>query len=107
MTRTLPALATAAALAGALSAAQAAPFEKGNAAAGQKLFEEAKCNGCHAKLMGGDGYRLFTRSDRKVTDAKGLAARIRACTTQLNVQWFPEDEENVAAWLNSRFYKFK
>jgi hypothetical protein len=29
------------------------------------------------------------------------------CVTQLNVQWFPEDEEHVAAWLNSRFYKFK
>jgi hypothetical protein len=95
------------ALAGALGAAHAVPFEKGNPAAGQKLFEEAKCNGCHAKMMGGDGNRLFTRPDRKVTDAKSLASRIRACATQLNVQWFPEDEEHVAAWLNSRFYKFK
>lgn len=103
MTRLLLALA----LAGALGTAHAAPFAKGTPAAGQKLFEEAKCNACHAKMMGGDGNRLFTRPDRKVTDAKALAGRIRACVTQLNVQWFPEDEEHVAAWLNSRFYKFR
>ena len=94
------------ALAGALGAAHAAPFEKGNPATGQKLFDEAKCNGCHAKMMGGDGNRLFTRPDRKVTDAKALAARVRVCVTQLNVQWFPEDEEHVAAYLNLQFYKF-
>ena len=29
------------------------------------------------------------------------------CSAQTNAGWFPEDEANVAAYLNQRFYKFK
>jgi cytochrome c2 len=84
----------------------AAPFPKADAAAGGKLFNEAKCNACHAKTFGGDGSSVYTRADRRVKSADALIKQVRACVTQLNVQWFPDEEENVAAYLNQRYYKF-
>jgi cytochrome c553 len=89
------------------STALAAPFPKGDAAAGAKLFDEAKCNACHAQRFGGDGSSAFTRPDRKVKSADALIKQVRACVTQLNVQWFPDEEEHVAAFLNQKYYKFK
>jgi cytochrome c2 len=94
------------AAAAAASAAFAAPFPKGDSAAGQKLFSEAKCNGCHSQRVGGDGSAIFTRAERRVKSADALIKQVRACTTQLNTQWFPDEEEHVAAWLNQRYYKF-
>jgi hypothetical protein len=32
---------------------------------------------------------------------------VRTCNTMLGTNWFPEDEENVAAYLNEVYYKFK
>jgi mono/diheme cytochrome c family protein len=88
-------------------AALAAPFPKADPAAGAKLFDEAKCGACHAQRFGGDGSSAFTRPDRKVKSAEALLKQVRACVTQLNVQWFPDEEEHVAAYLNQRYYKFK
>jgi len=88
------------------TAAMAAPFPKVDPAAGGKLFNEAKCNACHAKTFGGDGSSVYTRADRRVKSADALMKQVRACVTQLNVQWFPDEEENVAAYLNQRYYKF-
>jgi mono/diheme cytochrome c family protein len=85
----------------------AAPFPKADPAAGAKLFDEAKCSACHAQRLGGDGSSMFTRPDRKVKSADALIKQVRACVTQLNVQWFPDDEEHVAAYLNQKYYKFK
>ena len=87
-------------------AAWAAAFPKGDAKAGGKLVADAQCMACHAQRFGGDGSRIFTRPDHKVRTTEALSKQIRACVTQLGVQWFPEDEENVAAYLNQRYYKF-
>jgi len=84
----------------------AAPFPKADPTAGKKLFDDAKCMTCHAQRVGGDGSSLFTRPDRKVKSADALLKQVRACVTQLNVQWFPDEEEHVAAFLNQRYYKF-
>jgi len=46
-----------------------------------------------------------TRS--KTKNAKSLLTRVTGCKTQLGVNWFPEDEEHVAAYLNQQYYKFK
>jgi cytochrome c2 len=89
-----------------VGSARAEPFPRADPNAGRKLFEEAKCMACHAQRVGGDGSGLFTRPDRKVKSADALLKQIRACVTQLNVQWFPEDEAHVAAYLNQRYYKF-
>jgi cytochrome c553 len=88
-------------------AALAAPFPKADPAAGAKLFDEAKCAGCHAKRFGGDGSNAFTRPDHKVKSADALLKQVNACVTQLNVQWFPDEQEQVAAYLNQKYYKFK
>ena len=87
-------------------AAGAEPFPKGDAKAGAKLMEDAKCMACHAQRFGGDGSRIFTRPERRVKNADALLKQVRACVIQLGVQWFPEDEENVAAHLNQRYYRF-
>ena len=88
-------------------AALAAPFPKADPAAGAKLFDEARCGACHAQRFGGDGSGIFTRPDHKVKSASALLTQVHVCTTQLNVQWFPDEEEHVAAYLNRQYYKFK
>jgi cytochrome c2 len=87
--------------------AGAQPFAKGDAAAGKKLFDEAKCAACHAQRVGGDGSGMFKRADRRVKSADALTKQISFCVHQLGVTWFPEDEVHVAAYLNRQYYKFK
>ena len=86
--------------------AQAAPFAKGDPAIGKALHDKA-CIRCHASMYGGDGSRIYTRADRKIKTAQQLAARIAACNANTGAGWFPQDEENVAAYLNQQYYKFK
>lgn len=97
----------AAVLAMTAAAAMANPFAKADAQKGQKLVSESKCNACHVTIVGGDGTAIFTRPDRKVKTAAGLLSQVRTCNTMLGTNWFPEDEENVAAYLNQSYYKFK
>jgi cytochrome c2 len=85
----------------------AAPFPNGDPKPGEKLFSEKNCNACHAQKFGGTGEQMFTRAERKVTTPAKLAAQIAVCNTNLKSGWFPEDEENVAAFLNQKYYKFK
>ena len=73
---------------------------------GQALHDK-QCISCHAKQFGGDGSTIYTRAERKVHTASALRQRVAYCNTQTNAGWFPEDEDNVAAWLNQRYYKFK
>ncbi|MHB8666232.1 MAG: c-type cytochrome [Burkholderiales bacterium] len=87
--------------------AAAAPFPHGDPAAGKKLYVAADCSKCHSERVGGDGSRMYTRPERKVKSASQLLAQVRMCNTRLNTGWFPEDEENVAAYLNRKYYKFK
>lgn len=88
-------------------AALANPFPQGDAQKGEKLMQESRCNACHVKLVGGDGTAIYTRADRKVRTPAGLLSQVRTCNTMLGTNWFPEDEENVAAYLNQVYYKFK
>ncbi len=88
-------------------AALANPFPKGEVQKGEKLVQESRCNACHIKLVGGDGTAIYTRADRKVRTASGLLSQVRTCNTMLGTNWFPEDEESVAAYLNQAYYKFK
>ena len=95
--------------AGLLAALPAAadPFAKADAAKGQQLVAQGKCNACHVSLVGGDGTGIYTRADRKVKTASGLLSQVRTCNTMLGTNWYPEEEENVAAYLNQTYYKFK
>ena len=91
----------------AVSVAGAAPFPKGDPKTGKVLFDKARCDACHASMMGGDGARLFTRPDHKINSADALLKQVKFCAAQVGAQWFPEEEEHVAAYLNQQYYKFK
>lgn len=72
-----------------------------------KTLHDKQCVACHAKQFGGDGGKIYTRSPRLINDKTALRQRVAMCATQINAGWFPEEEENVAAYLNQQFYKFK
>ncbi|MGH8727260.1 MAG: c-type cytochrome [Burkholderiales bacterium] len=82
------------------------PFEKGDPEAGEKLLNKS-CNTCHIKMMGGDGSAIYTRDNRIVKNAQQLLARIATCNANVGTGWFPEDEVDVAAYLNQKYYRFK
>ena len=88
-------------------AAAADPFPKADMAAGKRAYDEAKCATCHNKLMSGDGNRIYTRADRKITTAPALAKMVRFCIDRTGAAVFPEDAEHIAAYLNQQFYKFR
>ncbi|MGC2166011.1 MAG: cytochrome c [Gallionella sp.] len=84
--------------------AMANPFPEGNATAGQKLFEKNKCNSCHDTMMGGDGYKIFTRVNHKVTSAPELIAQITVCSGNVGANFTAQDKQNIGAYLN-HYYK--
>ncbi|MCP5276799.1 MAG: cytochrome c [Thiobacillus sp.] len=86
--------------------ALATPFASGNAATGKALHEK-KCAGCHAGRFGGDGSKIYTRADRRIKNASGLAQQITTCNSMLGNELFPEDEANLGAFLNQTYYKFR
>lgn len=81
------------------------PFAKGNATLGKKMLEQ-HCISCHASSFGGDGSGIYTRENRKVKDASALIQQIRTCNTNLGLNWFEDEELNVARYLNDTYYKF-
>ena len=78
----------------------------GDATAGAAMHDK-DCVTCHVRRVGGDGTRMYTRIDRKVTTAEKLKAQIAVCNAELSTGYFPEEEEHIAAYLNLRYYKFK
>lgn len=73
-----------------------------------KAIDQQKCYSCHAKKTGfGNGDMIYTRSDNKVKSMADLKKMVGLCNTELRLDLFPEDEADVAAFLNQQFYKFK
>ena len=81
-------------------------FAFGDPQEGKKLYEE-KCAACHAAQFGGDGSRIFTRSERRIHTAPALLAQVQFCNTRTRAGLSAEDEQSIAAWLNQKYYKFK
>lgn len=77
----------------------AAPFDKGDPTAGKALHDKS-CVACHDSGM-------YTRANRTVKTPVQLEARISGCNANTGAGWFPDDERNVAAYLNKNFYHFK
>ena len=101
-----PAAIVAALLAALPYAAQAAdPLAGADPAAGKPLVQK-DCVGCHEKRFG-DAATIYTRPDRRVKTRAQLLAQVQFCNTQLQSNYFPEDEANVAAFLNEQYYKLK
>jgi hypothetical protein len=85
---------------------QPKPFASGDPKIG-KAMTEKDCVGCHEQRFDGDAAKIYLRSDRKVHTPAQLMAQIGMCNTQLKKNYFPEEEEHVAAYLNLQYYKFK
>ena len=81
-------------------------FAAGDPKVGNTLHDK-QCVACHVRLMGGDGSSIYTRDERIIKSLTALRQRVSMCATQIDAKWFPEDEDNVAAYLNQRYYKFK
>ena len=77
-----------------LSTANAADASKG-----EKLHN-AKCMGCHDT-------RQYTRPNRIVHTLDDLHARVQFCDSASGANFSMEDIEDVVAFLNEKFYKFK
>ncbi|MFO1304870.1 MAG: hypothetical protein U1F54_14140 [Burkholderiales bacterium] len=109
----VPLVALAATLAAALAVTLATPlhaqqgkaFAHADAKAGKALADR-DCVACHAQKFK-PASAIYTRDDRRVTTAPQLLAQVQRCNTELGAGYFPEDEENVAAFLNDTYYKFK
>jgi cytochrome c551/c552 len=84
---------------------QAAPFATGNAETGKKLFEQNQCNSCHIQMVGGDGSGVFTRPEHKVHSAAQLVKQMNFCAGNVGIHLSPQDEQNLGAYLNQRYYK--
>lgn len=82
-----------------------APFANADARSGQTLVER-DCVACHVQRFG-NAAAIYTRADRRVTTAGQLLAQVQRCNQELSASYFPDDEENVAAFLNDAYYKFK
>jgi len=85
---------------------QPKPFATGDATAG-KAMADSDCVACHAQRFAGKADEMYLRPDHKVRTPEQLLAQIRMCNVQLGKNYFPEEEEHVAAYLNLRYYKFK
>jgi cytochrome c2 len=87
--------------------AQATPFTNGNAKRGGELFNKYDCNSCHRNKLGGDGSAIFTRTDRTVLSADDLIVQMTRCSGAIGKQLTSQEKQDLAAWLNQRYYHFK
>jgi hypothetical protein len=81
-------------------------FKDADMAQGEKLIAENKCNECHIRRVGGDGSSIYKPTGR-INTAGALRGMVEYCNTELNLGFFPEDTNAVAAVLNQRHYKFR
>jgi hypothetical protein len=64
------------------------------------LFNEAKCMECHNN-------EDFKNRPDKVSDYHKLQNSVNACSSSTDTGWFEEENEDVAAFLNHKFYHYK
>jgi hypothetical protein len=92
--------------AGLANAQQHALFKDADLKVGEKLIIENQCNECHIRRVGGDGSAIYKPKGR-INTAGALRGMVEFCNTELNLGFFPEDTNAVAAVLNKQHYKFR
>lgn len=81
-------------------------FRDADLALGTKLMQEHRCAACHARQVGGDGSAIYRPTGR--INAPGfLRGMVEQCSSELNLQLFPEEVTAIAAVLNRDHYKFR
>lgn len=83
------------------------PFAQGNADNGKKLFAKYQCSSCHEARVGGDGSAIFTRADRTVNSADDMLVQMTRCSGAIGKQLTAQEKQDLAAWLNQRYYHLK
>jgi len=73
---------------------------------GEQLVND-NCINCHEARFGNNGSDIYTRPDRRVTSLTGLKKQVIRCRDNLGLKWFDEDVDDVVAYLNKTYYKFK
>jgi hypothetical protein len=81
-------------------------FKEADLPLGEKLIAENKCNECHIRRVGGNGNSIYKPTGR-INTAGALRGMVEYCNTELNLGFFPEDTNAVAAVLNLKHYKFR
>ena len=81
-------------------------FKDADLQAGEKLIAENQCNECHIRRVGGNGSAIYNPKGR-MNSAGALRGMVEYCNTELNLGFFPEDTNAVAAVLNKQHYKFR
>lgn len=92
--------------AGTASAQQHPLFKDADLKAGEKLIAENQCNECHIRRVGGNGSAIYNPKGR-INTAGALRGMVEYCNTELNLGFFPEDTNAVAAVLNKQHYKLR
>jgi mono/diheme cytochrome c family protein len=104
----LPLPLAAAVLAGCASLPAAAnPFPDADLANGRKIHFESKCAACHEEKTGRNAGFIYLRDERKVKTIFDLKRYVSLCNSELRLGLFPEDERDVAAFVNQQWYKLK
>ena len=75
-------------------------------AIGAKLIADSKCDACHQRNAGGDGSAIY-RPKGRINTPGALRGMVEYCSTQLNLGFFPEEVNSIAAVLNRDHYRFK
>lgn len=74
-------------------AASAADAERG------RSLYETRCDGCHAESVHG-------RAKREASGFESLRGWVRRWSGNLGLKWKDEEIDDVAVYLNGRFYRF-
>ena len=83
-----------------------APWGKVDLQTAKPLHDKA-CVSCHTRMYGGDGSKMYTRDGRLLMTKLEILQRTATCNSQIQAGWFPDEEAEVAAYLNQQYYHFK
>ena len=72
-----------------------------------KEHHDKACIVCHTRLYGGDGSKMYTRDGSLMSTKLDILQRVATCNSQVKAGLLPEEEAEVAAYLNQQYYKFK
>ena len=61
------------------------------------------CVDCH---MVDNHEALYTRENRVINERIRLNGQVSACVQVLDLGWFPDEEKDVAEFLNVEYYRF-
>lgn len=73
---------------------------------GEKLIAENNCVACHQRKVGGDGSAIYKPAGRINTPGL-LRGMVEQCNTELNLGFFPDEVNSIAAVINRDHYRLK